>query len=188
MKRAKKITRAQKEEFAKMNNMSKAIVDSIDYDRKGAIIDKALRELDQEKPEEVPREKIILPETESETSEEQEPEPSETSDAYKCFTTSIAEKDKEFYYTVREFEKDVLLIDGIRVYVRASKVAKIRKYPFKKAAAKSTLVSRFIANRLMRTTDSLYEFELPGYEKGRDITVNTLESYQGYFCNIETNI
>ena len=60
MKREKKMTRAQKEELSKISKASKNVANSVDYDRKGAIIDEAFRQLEEKKAEPIQREKIKL--------------------------------------------------------------------------------------------------------------------------------
>ena len=49
MKREKKMTRARKEELSKISKASKNVANSVDYDRKGAIIDEAFRQLEEKK-------------------------------------------------------------------------------------------------------------------------------------------
>lgn len=77
------------------------------------------------------------------------------------FTAKQTVKNNDMYYTVREFERDVYRIEGIKVIVRASSMTKIKKYTYKKRCASNNSVNYFFVKRLKQITDSEFEFVLP---------------------------
>jgi hypothetical protein len=79
------------------------------------------------------------------------------------FYTRREVKQADLYYRVSEFEQDIYRIEGFKVIVRASSIAKIRRYPYKKRCSSNNTVKYFIEHRLKRTTDSEFEFEIPYY-------------------------
>ena len=148
MKRAKKMTRAQKEELSKISRVSKNVANSVDYDRKGAIIDEAFRQLEEKKDEPVQREKIKLPLAGMDDSKDASgvqyndttstPEASDNTiecihntlsntEAINHFNTNISEKSDKYYCTVKQFENDIMVIEPYTC-IRHNNTSKILQY------------------------------------------------------------
>ena len=193
MKRQKKLTRAQKEELSKINRASKNVADSVDYDRKGAIIDEAFRQLEQKKAEPVQREKIKLPQANMVEPTDTNAVAQEAATTTKCinnalsnteainhFNANMSEKEDSNYCTVKQFEKDIMIIEGIQIYVRAAIYANIRKYNHKKQYGDSNTVMSFL-KRLSRETSFQYTFEVPGWDRSEKMTMESLKNVQSIF-------
>lgn len=201
MKRAKKLTRAQKEELSKINRASKDVANSVDYDRKGAIIDEAFRQLEEKKAEPVQREKIKLPLEDIGDSKDTIGMPSrsvtgtisakevveavnnkafDNTEAINIFNINMSEKSDQYYCTVKQFEDDIMAIEDIRVYVRAATNATIRKYNHKKQYGNDNTVVSFM-KRLSRETSSMYTFEIPGWDRSEKMTIESLKNIQSIF-------
>ena len=201
MKRAKKMTRAQKEELSKISKASKNVANSVDYDRKGAIIDEAFRQLEEKKAEPVQREKIKLPIADMDDSTDASgvqhndiastPEASDNTiecihntlsntEAINHFNTNLSEKSDKYYCTVKQFENDVMAIEGIQIYVRAAINATIRKYNHKKQYGDANTVMSFL-KRLTRETSFRYTFEIPGWDRSEKMTIESLKNIQSIF-------
>lgn len=233
MKREKKTTRAHKEELSKISRASRNVANSVDYDRKGAIIDEAFRQLEEKKNEQVQvqREKIKLPLADFESSEDAtgvsttRPGPiivgelveamnsrvfdksldaiSKAIDANSEIARQVAratwptkvnieyphvdhflmnqeEKANFNYCTVDQFEKDIMLIEDIQIYVRAVTNATIRKYNHRKPYGNTNTVMSFM-KRLVRETSLQYTFEIPGWDKSDNMTMESLKNIQSIF-------
>ena len=206
------MTRARKEELSKISRASKNVANSVDYDRKGAIIDEAFRQLEEKKAEPLQREKIKLPLADTGSSEDAtgvsfiEPihplTPAEVVEAANGkvfdktletishvinnpvhvdhFFTNLEEKVNANYYTVGQFEKDIMIIEGIQIYVRAVTNATIRKYNHKKQYGDNNTVMSFL-KRLSRETSFRYTFEIPGWDRSEKMTIESLKSIQSIF-------
>ena len=201
MKRAKKMTRAQKEELSKINKASKNVANSVDYDRKGAIIDEAFRQLEEKKAEPVQREKIKLPLADIDGSKDASgvqhtyaistlEAPGNTTEcihnalssteAINHFNTNLSERSDIHYCTVEQFENDIMIIEGIQIYVRAAINATIRKYNHKKQYGDANTVMSFL-KRLTRETSFRYTFEIPGWDRSEKMTIESLKNIQSIF-------
>lgn len=201
MKRAKKITRAQKEELSKISRASKNVANSVDYDRKGAIIDEAFRQLEEKKAEPIQREKIKLPLADMDDSTDASgvqhnniastPEASDNTiecihntlsntETINHFNTNLSEKSDTYYCTVKRFEDDIMIIEGIQIYVRAATNATIRKYNHKKQYGDDNTVMSFL-KRLSRETSFRYTFEIPGWDRSEEMTMESLKNIQSIF-------
>ena len=201
MKREKKMTRARKEELSKISRASKNVANSVDYDRKGAIIDEAFRQLEEKKAEPVQREKIKLPLADIDDSMDASgvqhnniastPEASgntiecihntlSNTEAINHFNTNLSERSDIHYCTVKQFENDIMIIEGIQIYVRAAINATIRKYNHKKQYGDANTVMSFM-KRLSRETSFRYTFEIPGWDRSEEMTMESLKNIQSIF-------
>ena len=99
---------------------------------------------------------------------------SNTDDSMKIFLNNMKEKDREFYCTVEEFEKRVYEVEHIHVILRASKISKVRKYPYSRKCSNDTPISKFIQNRIKRNIDSMYDIEVVDKILNKDCTIGDI--------------
>lgn len=181
MKRQDKITRKRKEEIS-ISRAARDTAGSVEYDRKAAILDAALRNLGkamEEAEKEKPKEKIKLDIPSGVLYDDEEIVPLTDEEVIKqAFTTSIREDEKEAFTTVDTFESDVLEIDGVVVIIRAAKRSKAHRYTYKLKCSDKNTVAYFAAQRIKRVLDSVYEFEIPCWDGDRDMTLGELREKQ----------
>ena len=101
-------------------------------------------------------------------------------EAINHFNTNLSEKSDMHYCTVKRFEDDIMIIEGIQIYVRAATNATIRKYNHKKQYGDSNTVMSFL-KRLTRETSFRYTFEIPGWDRSEKMTIESLKNIQSIF-------
>lgn len=185
MKRPGRVTRKQKEMDA-IKRAAQGVVGDIEFDKKGAIIEAALAALEKRKDdteeEPVEKEKIVLDLPTEDLISGGDDEPLTDEEIKKlAFTTSIKEDEKEKYYTVDAFEKNVLDVEGVVVIVRATHRAKILRYPHHKKINGSSLGVSLLS-RLYDTSDD-YSYEIPGYDTDSEMTVDDIIEVQKVLRN-----
>ena len=73
-----------------------------------------------------------------------------------------------------------MIIEGIQIYVRAAINATIRKYNHKKQYGDANTVMSFM-KRLSRETSFRYTFEIPGWDRSEEMTMESLKNIQSIF-------